>query len=217
MKRIISLYLLTIALVSCEKVDPMAMPDDVWVDLGLSVMWAKCNIGAQTPEEYGCYYAFGETEEKDTYTWDNYLHYTMNENGEWEGPLHDLLVSRRHLAGTEFDVAHVTWGNGAVMPTSDEFQELFSKCTRRDAIYNGVKGNKFTGPNGNSIFLPFCGAHNEDGFTGAEEYGYYWSSKVKTSGVAGYVEYGGAWLQGNFINFGLDFCMGFAVRPVKYK
>lgn len=113
---------------------------DRWVDLGLSVLWAKYNVGANSPEEYGGYYAWGETEEKDSYTYDNY---------NWN--------IGADIIGTQFDVAHVKWGEGARMPTLVELKDIVEKCTWTLRTFNGVKGVQVTGPNKNSIFLPFAG------------------------------------------------------------
>ena len=81
------------------------------IDLGLpsGTKWACCNVGADTPEAYGGYYAWGETEEKSTYSWSNYIHC----NGSRE-TVHDIGSD---IAGTEYDVAHVKWGGSWVMPS----------------------------------------------------------------------------------------------------
>jgi len=101
-----------------------------YVDLGLSVKWATCNIGASSPMEVGNYYAYGESFTKDDYTEDNY---TVTKNG-----------------GKGSDAATVNWGNGWRMPTYDEMLELINKCYW-EPIKDGVK---ITGPSGNSIVLP---------------------------------------------------------------
>lgn len=121
------------------------------VDLGLpsGIKWASCNVGATKPEEYGGYYAWGETEEKDDYSMENYKYYNQ-ESGK-------CISIGDVICGTRYDVAHVKWGGNWRMPTSVEFRELIRECTREVKNYNGVKGFKLTGPNGNSIFLPFAG------------------------------------------------------------
>ena len=131
------------------------------IDLGLSVKWANCNVGATSPEEYGGYYAWGETEEKDVYTWDTYK-WCINRNdyitkyctkSTWG------KVDNKIVLEPEDDVAHVKWGGGWRMPTHDEFKELFDKCDWTTTIVNDVPGYKVTGPNGNSIFLPAAGSY----------------------------------------------------------
>lgn len=118
------------------------------IDLGLpsGTKWACCNVGATTPEGYGTYYAWGETEEKEIYDWTTYIHC----DGSME-TCHDLGSD---IAGTEYDVAHVQWGGAWIMPSQDQFQELISKCSCTWTIKNGVNGDLFTGPSGGSIFLP---------------------------------------------------------------
>ena len=140
------------------------------IDLGLpsGTKWASCNVGATKPEEYGGYYAWGETEEKDYYDWSTYIHC----DGSYS-TCHDLGSD---ISGTEYDVAHVKWGGKWCMPTINECRELFANCTYEWTTLNGVNGRKFTGPNGNSIFLPAAGGRWDGDLVRAGEYGYYWSS-----------------------------------------
>lgn len=143
------------------------LPPGQAVDLGLSVKWAAWNVGASSPEEYGGYFAWGETEEKSEYYRNNYKFYD-SETGYY-------LYIGSCISGTQYDVAHVRWGGSWRMPTVDECKELVDECRWNWATYNGVKGQKVTGPNGNSIFLPLAGYY--DG-TGAYNQGvgyHYWS------------------------------------------
>lgn len=119
------------------------------VDLGLSVLWASHNVGATRPEEYGGYYAWGETEEKEKYTDENYKYYDR-----MTGEMADL---GREISGTKYDVAKMKWGDNWHMPTADEMLELTEQCEWTDTIYNGIKGKRVKGRNGNSIFLPAAG------------------------------------------------------------
>lgn len=118
-----------------------------YVDLGLNVAWARCNLGANSPEEMGDRYAFGETAPKDEYTKENYLF----QNNE---------LARADIAGTEFDAARVLLGAGWQIPTSNHFysiiQDVTSKfITTEVTTYRGVKGTLFTSKqNGNAIFIP---------------------------------------------------------------
>lgn len=122
-----------------------------WVDLGLSVLWAAYNVGASSPEEYGTYFSWGEVEEKAEYTWNNYIFHNWSTN--------EYYFIGSEISGTSYDAASVKWGGGARMPTLDEIQELENECTfsRGISTLNGVAGQLITGPNGNSIFLPFAG------------------------------------------------------------
>lgn len=143
-----------------ERSSVLAMPElyendfeeaetEQWVDLGLSVLWAAWNVDATSPEEYGGYYAWGETNTKSRYWWDSYTFY-IKETSSFE------LIGNE-ISGTSYDVAHVKWGDGARMPTLAEGEELINNCSFTAGTYNGVKGNYLTGPNGNSIFFPFAG------------------------------------------------------------
>ncbi len=150
-------------------------PDDHhphMIDLGLpsSTKWACCNVGADNPEAYGGYYAWGETEEKDYYDWSTYIHC----NGS-EGTCHNL---GQDIAGTNYDVAHVKWGGSWVMPSREQLEELSNNCTNIWTSVNGINGKLFTGSNGRSIFLPAAGYLLFDNFATAYGVGGdYWSSK----------------------------------------
>ena len=149
------------------------------VDLGLSVKWATMNIGANAPEEYGDYFAWGETKTKDVYYWDTYKWLDDYENltkyctSESQG-----IVDDNTVLDPEDDAAHVNWGGKWRMPTYDEWDELLQRCTWEWTTQNGVKGRLVTGPNGNSIFLPAAGYRNNDSLEYADYYGYYWSSSL---------------------------------------
>ena len=155
MKRQILILLPVLALFSCTPMDSddkenVVVDNDVWVDLGLSVLWAKYNIGATSPEEYGGYYAWGETAGKGTYTAENYLFKKIDDE-------------KFSISGTSNDVARVKWGGDSRMPESDEIEELCSLCLWEDHILNGVNGSLVTGQNGNSIFIPDAGLrYNEN-------------------------------------------------------
>ena len=132
-----------------------------YVDLGLSVKWATCNIGASSPEGYGDYHAWGETSTKSSYDDDNCA--------TWEKQIGDI-------AGTSRDVARAKWGRSWRMPTEAECEELIDNCTWTWTTRNGVSGCKVTGPNGNSIFLPAAGFHNGSSLYGAGELVFCWIS-----------------------------------------
>ena len=169
-----------------------------YVDLGLSVVWATNNIGATTPEEYGDYYAWGETATKNTYTRDNCT---------------SKRINAESIAGTSNDAATVNWGNEWRMPTSAEFEELFTHCTFELSSYNDVSGCKITGKNGKSIFLPAAG----NKYHVAGDY---------DNGVRGVCQYWTASTAGSlkmpvYITAGLDYSVnqglryiGLSVRPI---
>lgn len=173
------------------------------VDLGLSVKWASCNIGAESPEEYGDYYAWGETEEKSDYGRMTY-NYSNTDGG------YDDIGSI--ISGTSYDVAHVKLGSGWRMPTLDEIKELYRKCYWEWTEVNGVKGYKVTGPNGNSIFLPAAGRRFGTNVPYRGSKGHYWSATLyESNSNNAYCIYF------NSDKWGLSYdfrCYGFTVRPV---
>ena len=157
----------------------LTCPDDNHphlIDLGLpsGTKWACCNVGADKPETYGGYYAWGETEEKDYYNWGTYVHC----DGDWDS-CHDLGSD---IAGTQYDVGHVKWGGSWVMPSLDQITELLGNCTTQWTTKNGVKGRTFIGPSGGTVFLPAAGDRWDDGLYRAGSGGLYWSSTQVSSG-----------------------------------
>ena len=157
-----------------------------WVDLGLPshLKWAKYNIGAATPEEYGNYYSWGEVTPKNYYVWTtyiwckgDYLHLTKyNQQGSYG------IVDNRKALEPDDDAARVNWGGSWRMPTSAEFDELFKYCTRTWTTQNGVEGELLTSnSNGKSIFFPAVG-YREGAFVyNKNSEGYYWSTTLNTN------------------------------------
>lgn len=133
-----------------------------YVDLGLSVKWATCNVGANKPEDYGNYYAWGETSTKSSYTEDNSKTYGKEMNNI-EG-------------NSQYDAARANWGGSWRLPTEKELEELENKCTWKWTTQGGKKGYKVTGPNGNSIFLPAAGNRDESSLYRVGVGGSYWTS-----------------------------------------
>lgn len=149
-----------------------------YVDLGLSVKWATCNVGADTPEDDGEYYAWGETETKSFYSWSTYKwckgsETTLTKYCDWEP-----------ILNPEDDVAHVKWGGDWRMPTSADWSELtsHSNCTWAWTIQGEKTGYTVTSKiNGNSIFLPSAGYRLNNSLYNVKKSGYwcmgkYWSS-----------------------------------------
>ena len=183
------------------------------VDLGLSVKWATHNIGASKPEEYGGYYAWGETEVKENYTWETY---------KWCNGSYDTMtkyctnsnsgtVDNKTVLDPEDDVAHVKWGGSWRMPTMAEQDELRTKCTWQWTTLNGVNGYKVTGPNGNSIFMPVAGCRAGSVVFDSDN-GWSWSSSLGSyyNGSAFYLDF---CLDG-YDSSTYDRCNGLSVRPV---
>ena len=138
------------------------------IDMGIAGKWACCNVGANAPWEYGGYYAWGETEEKDNYSWETYIHC----DGSQES-CHDIV---KDITGTEYDVAHVKWGGNWRMPSINDQYLLLENCTSEWTSVNGIKGRKFSAPNGAIIFLPAAGLRWNDGTYFVGSSGYFWSS-----------------------------------------
>ena len=145
------------------------------IDLGLpsGTKWACCNVGASKPEDYGDYYAWGETQAKSTYNWKTYIHC----NGS-VGPCRNIGSD---IAGTHYDVAHVKWGGSWVMPSEAQQDELRNNCTSEWTTKNGVNGRIFRGKNGNSIFLPAAGYRSLDKLSFSGSVCNYWSSTQSPS------------------------------------
>ena len=159
-----------------------------YVDLGLpsGVKWATCNVGASSSEEYGGYYAWGETEEKEDYSWSTYKWFSGNIYSNYTFTKYNTntsmdVVDNKTVLEPEDDVAHVKWGGSWRMPTLDELDELLYNCTWDWTIQNGVDGYKVTGSNGNSIFLPAAGYRNGTGVYDRGGDGHYWSSSLYSS------------------------------------
>ena len=156
------------------------------VDLGLSVRWATCNIGASSPEQRGDYFAWGETRTKSRYYWDTYnlcrgSQYTLT---EYNTDSCCGRVDNRTMLSGGYDVAKVKWGGRWRMPTPKECAELVNQCHWEK--WKGTRGGepaiiKLTGPNGNSILLPTTGEQCEEALTYPNDngnIGLYWSNSI---------------------------------------
>lgn len=142
------------------------------VDLGLSVKWAAYNVGASSPEEYGDYFAWGETATKSSYDSDNSTTYGLSYS---ELQSRGIIGSDGNLTAA-YDAATANWGSAWRMPTFDEMKELLNECTWEWITYKDVEGRLVTGPNGNSIFLPAAGGRYGSYLYFAGSRGGYWSA-----------------------------------------
>lgn len=157
-----------------------------YVDLGLSVKWATCNIGANNPNEYGDYFAWGETKPKLVY---NEKIYKYNEGLDKTITKYNFstthgVVDNKYILDLEDDAAHINWGGNWRMPTRKECAELEELCRWEWTTYNGVKGYRVIGTNGNSIFLPATGYKDNKILLDAGIRGFYLSNtlaKAKTN------------------------------------
>ena len=159
-----------------------------WVDLGLpsGTLWATCNVGANAPEEYGDYFAWGETAPKEYYDWSTYkwcngsyktmTKYCTNSSYGYNG-----FTDGKTELDPEDDAAYVNWGPSWRMPTTEQQRELYETCSSVWTTQNGVNGRLFTGPNGNTLFLPAAGYRWGESLNDAGSYGFYWSRALYSS------------------------------------
>ena len=218
-KSILTIALAVLALAGATSQASAQAPANVQaVDLGLpsGLKWASCNIGATAPEDYGNYYAWGETTTKTDYSWATYKHANGDYNKltkycSYNG--NNGFTDDKTTLDPEDDAAYVNWGGDWRMPTRAEVDELLNNCTWTWTTQNGVNGYQVASKtNGNSIFLPAAGCRDAD-LNNAGSIGYYWSASLN--------DYypGNTWC----INFGSDYhdrgynsrYFGFSVRPVK--
>ena len=169
-----------------------------WVDLGLSVKWATCNVGATLPSDYGDYFAWGEISTKSSYTENNSKTYKKH-MGDIAG-------------NSKYDAARANWGSTWRMPTKKEFQELKDQCIWTWTSQGGHSGYRVTSKtNGNSIFLPAAGWRFGESLIGVGSYGNYWSAgpSFDTYGCSLYFFSSYVNPQSNYYR-----AYGFSVRPV---
>jgi len=201
---IAAIMLLTIGMVSCNKeedttnnntntpsggtnpgTDPGTTPSvpDGYVDLGLpsGLLWAKCNVGATAPEEFGNYYAWGEVSTKDNYEWSTYIYANGSERTltKYNTSADYGTVDGKKTLEYADDAAHVELGDGARIPTYEEWEELISGTTSEMTRENEVYGRKFTSKtNGKTIFIPTAGYKYQTGTFDQNGIGIYWSSSL---------------------------------------
>ena len=171
---------------SISMVAPVEKPNSHdWVDLGLpsGLKWATCNVGANAPEEYGDYFAWGEVEPKTTYDWSTYkwCNGSYDTQTKYCTDSYYGTVDNKTQLELSDDAARANWGGSWRMPTTEEQQELINNCTWTWTTQNGVNGYKVTSKkNGNSIFLPAAGYRIDSSLYDVGSYGYYWSSSLYT-------------------------------------
>ena len=205
------------------------------IDLGLSVKWANMNLGANKQEDYGDFFAWGETEpyysnlnplswkegKEEGYFWTTYkwgvntyqnlTKYCTNSEYGYEG-----FVDGKTVLDPEDDAAHVILGDKWRMPTKEEQDDLISKCTWEYVSMNGIPGKKVTASNGNWIFLPGGGDWEYTGHYHVGDYGLYWSSTIYPDAPynayrIGFLTYNsGDWS----LNYRYERWYGFSIRPV---
>ena len=192
-----------------DKIQPKA------IDLGLSVKWANMNVGAENPENYGDYFAWGETEPKKDYNWNTYKWCNGSDDTQTKyctSSSYGTADNKTVLEAAD-DAATANWGGVWRMPTHAELTELRNNCTWTWTTENGVNGYKVTSKsNDNSIFLPAAGDRFSTAYTNRGQNGYYWSSSLNTTNPSGAY----CW---EFCSVYVDYCgsrrdVGSSVRPV---
>lgn len=189
----LSMISLLVLLASCEKKEedipvydkgPVLMDGYEGVDLGLTVKWANYNIGAESPEEFGQYFAWGDTVPSAAYTYFYYKWYSMSKSGPTKYFSDSYYGEPDYKMSLDLvdDAAHAIWGGKWRLPSESEWRELFTYCTWEWTELNGVSGYKVTSNkpgNTNHIFLPAAGHLNEEGeIEEGGECGKYWSSSL---------------------------------------
>ena len=220
-----------------EVTSAVAFNGHEYVDLGLSVKWATCNVGASSPEEYGDYFAWGETEPKKEYNADNYVFFqeyneylisTAEESGNKYDSYSLEATINKYNSEEEFglvdykvcldlrdDAAYKNWGDPWRMPTKEEFNELLDKCSWAWGESGGVKGFWVTSKmNNNSIFLPAAGSYqgsnpSEEGFLG-----FYWTSTLYENITARDFDFMKNNLDFSKSSLGMTRFIGLPIRPV---
>ena len=198
-----------------------------YVDLGLpsGTLWATCNIGASKPEDYGEYYAWGETEPKDEYDWETYKYAHENDNEIYEltkycnskdNGYNGFTDNLTELQNSD-DPATAKWGPEWQTPSKAQWGELMANTTNTWTTRNGINGLLFTSKkNGQSLFLPASGrpwySWEEEDEAGSS--GYYWSRSLYTEAP---VLAEDIYFDSNGIGLSSDSrrLMGYSVRPVR--
>ena len=166
-----------------------------WVDLGLPSgnLWAAYNVGGSRPEDYGDYFAWGETATKEAFTWSTYGHAAWGVDIYGREGYYLIKYCSRQMDGLEGftdnltelqlqdDAAKANMESGARIPSKEEWQELKDHTTHDYAEINGISGRRYTGSNGKSIFIPFAGYINNESMNDDNFYGYYWSNALYTN------------------------------------
>lgn len=198
-----------------EKPNPTVTPE--YVDLGLpsGVKWATFNVGATQPEEYGDYFAWGETEPKELYDWSTYkwCDGSYNTLTKYNTDSEYGVVDNKKILESSDDAAYVNWGGNWRMPSTEEWNELFSNSSLKWEERNGVSGVTLVSvQNGNSLFLPAAGVyHYNNGLISQNTEGYYRTNSLDES--RGTISLGFS-SNGSINWYANDRCFGQPVRPV---
>lgn len=227
MKKTVKLFVMAVLLMAGGRV--FAQDTHEYVDLGLpsGTLWATCNVGANTPEEAGDYYAWGETTPKAVYDWKSYKYCKGSHNSMTKYYSNPFIGSSSTKDGLtvllpEDDAATVNWGSDWCMPTKEQWEELVNNTTCSVTTQNGVNGVLVTAQNGRTLFFPCTGYRYQNGTydIGKGSFGSWisagWSSTLNDyqdkANYGCYTNHGS-----NNFSFSHDRCKGLPVRPVRAK
>jgi len=192
--------------------EPNTINGHKWVDMGSGIKWATTNIGANSPEEFGEYYAWGESAPKQVYDWEHYSHAAKNDEGYYTVS-EKWLSSEGFIRDRKYDTASVLWGEPWRMPTYDEILALLRACTRTWTTMNDVNGyllkSKTTGE---ELFFPASGYKYDNTIKYVGTHGYVWASNLSWDPDCGYTLYmkTSQRIEPGFTTA----CYGIPVRPV---
>ena len=192
-----------------------------YVDLGLpsGTLWATTNIGADSPEDYGDYFAWGETDGYDsgktTFDWSNYKYCkgsetTLTKYCNKSDYGYNGFTDYNNELELADDAAYVNWGKAWRMPSNQEMRELINNCTFQETTLNGVSGGRFIGPNGNSIFLPY-GGYQAEALHNNGSWGQYWSRFLNSGRGALILDL----INNECYMSARERCTGHSIRPVR--
>jgi serine/threonine protein kinase len=171
-----------------------------YVDLGLNVKWATCNVGASSPSDFGNYYAWGEITTKKDYSVNNYVNSTAD----------DYIDIGSNISGTKYDAARKLWGSTWRIPTLEEIEELEKKCSWTWISQGGNNGYRIVGPSGKSIFLPAAGYRYREELERLGSGSYWSSTSYRGPGTAHCLDFSNSYffVKGNDVDYGRP------IRPV---
>ena len=188
------------------------------IDLGLSVLWASCNLGAESPERYGDYYAWGEVAPRGYYAWQTYKYannstFKLTKYCTYKNYGDNGFTDNKTVLEPEDDAAMVNWGEEWRMPTHADWTELREQCTWIWTTQNDVNGYRVTSKiNRNSIFLPAAGYRGGEYLRDDGSIGYYWSSSLYDNSQRAWYVYFRSDL---VIGSDRDRTSGHSIRPVR--
>lgn len=227
MKRFLSILLLVLCSISAlGQNSPNKLAGHEFVDLGLPsrTLWATCNVGASSPEEFGDHFAWGETTPKNEYALKNYKYYVSGGSKRKKVILSKYVTSSEHgevdnkrRLDTSDDVAHTSWGSDWRMPTSAELEELSNECTWTWTTRGGRYGYKVTGKNGSWIFLPAAGIRDGKNLIDPGYKSAYWTSELSSSAKPSHLYICGDYMHEVDLTEYSGLHYGFSVRPVFKK